>query len=58
MKMFEERLKFKTAIYELGEICASHPTCATCYCIDYCELLEMYGIIGALGQIEKKENGG
>lgn len=58
MKMFEERLKFKIALYELGEICKSHPTCATCFCADYCGLLENYGINAAVRQIKKKENRG
>ena len=56
--MFEERLKFKIALYELGEICKSHPTCATCFCADYCGLLENYGINAAVRQIKKKENRG
>ena len=55
--MFEERLKFITALYELCEICKTHSTCATCYCADLCDLLESNGILGAVHQIKKKENG-
>lgn len=57
MKMFEERLKFKIALYELREICDNHLTCDTCYCTDFCYLLTKYGIIAAAHQIKKKENG-
>lgn len=58
MQMFEERLKFKVALYILGEICDSHPTCATCCCVDYCDLLEKHGLHIAIRQIKEKENRG
>lgn len=57
MKMFEERLKFKSALYELYEICKSHPTCASCYCTDYCDLLEMHNFYTVAQEITKKGNG-
>ena len=56
--MFEERLKFKSALDELCEICKSHPTCASCYCTDYCGLLEIYNFYTVAQEIAKKENGG
>ena len=54
--MFEERLKFKSALDELYEICKSHTTCASCYCKDYCGLLEIYGFYSVAQEITKKEN--
>lgn len=55
MQMFKERLIFKTALYELGDICKNHPSCASCYWSDYCDLLSEYGINAAVRRIKKKE---
>lgn len=57
MKMFEERLKFKTALCELYEICKSQSICASCSCKDYCDLLETSNFYDVAQEIMKKENG-